>query len=46
MQWYMAPQESVSVECTVWTKMKCSKTHKSVKQLPLRSESHDQTPAL
>lgn len=46
MQWCMAPQEYVSVECTVWTKMKCSKTHKSVEQLPLGSDSQDQTPAL
>lgn len=42
----MAPQESVSVKCTMWMKMKYSKTHKSVKQLSLGSKSHDQTPAL
>lgn len=45
MQWCMAPQESVSAECTMWKKTKCSNTHRGVKQLPLGPKSHDQTPA-
>lgn len=45
MQWCMAPRESVSAECTMWTKMKCSKTHRSVKQLLLGPKSQDQAHA-